>query len=96
MPQLQITAPGGRALEPVTLEDRVLEVGRGEEADLRLDDSSVSRQHAAIGRDRHQAWIQNHDSLNGVWVNGQRVENRAELKNRDRIMIGDFEVTFLT
>lgn len=95
MPQLRITGPDGQALEPVAVDNLPLQIGRGEEADLRLDDGSVSRLHAIVGRSRDQTWIQDHASLNGVWVNGKRVETRVELKNRDRIMVGDFELIYL-
>ena len=67
-------------------------IGRGTEADLRINDPSVSRNHArvvvAAGPDGGlQISIDDLDSTNGVIVNGQRVRH-AELTDGSRIEIG--------
>ena len=71
-----------------------IRIGRAPECDLRLDDSSVSRNHAVIDTIQEQFIIDDLDSVNGVWVNGTRITTRTELKHNDQIMIGDYELRF--
>ena len=96
MPHFQITTPAGQEMPLVDLDRLPLQIGRGADMDLQLDDGSVSRLHALVTSAAERFWIEDNDSLNGVWVNGKRITQRVELNNRDRIMLGDFEVVFLT
>lgn len=53
-------------------------IGRSKsQADLRVDDSNVSRQHAAIERVNGVWYVVDLGSTNGVWVGGERVARRA-------------------
>lgn len=74
---------------PLPPSDIVL--GRDPSCDLVLDAySSVSRRHAAIRVDRsHNQWIiQDLNSSNGTFVNGQRIQGESVLNDRDRIRLG--------
>ena len=66
-------------------------IGRGSEADLRINDPGISRQHARIvvtdTQDDIEVRIEDLGSTNGVVVNGQRVTNVA-LGDGSRIEIG--------
>jgi pSer/pThr/pTyr-binding forkhead associated (FHA) protein len=64
-----------------------LHIGRGLNADLRLDDNSVSRRHAILVARGSSARLLDDRSCNGTFVNGRRVQ-QAELQNGDVIMIG--------
>ena len=75
-------------------EDKVT-VGRDSRADILLDDSTVSRSHAVFIRANGVFTVVESGSLNGTYVNRQRVE-RAQLKNGDEIMIGKFRLVFFT
>lgn len=75
-------------------EDKVT-VGRDSRADILLDDSTVSRSHAVFIRANGVFTAVDSGSLNGTYVNRQRVE-RAQLKNGDEIMIGKFRLVFFT
>ena len=75
-------------------EDKVT-VGRDSRADILLDDSTVSRSHAVFIRANGVFTVVDSGSLNGTYVNRQRVE-RAQLKNGDEIMIGKFRLGFFT
>lgn len=75
-------------------EDKVT-VGRDSRADILLDDSTVSRSHAVFIRANGVFTVVDSGSLNGTYVNRQRVE-RAQLKNGDEIMIGKFRMVFFT
>lgn len=75
-------------------EDKVT-VGRDSHADILLDDSTVSRAHAVFLRSNGVFTVVDSGSLNGTYVNRQRVD-RAQLKNGDEIMIGKFRLVFFT
>ncbi|HTY97987.1 MAG TPA: FHA domain-containing protein [Solirubrobacteraceae bacterium] len=69
------------------LEGEPLHIGRGLAADLRLDDSSVSRRHAILVPRPRGARILDDRSSNGTFVNGRRVQ-QSELRNGDVIVLG--------
>ena len=75
-------------------EDKVT-VGRDAHADILLDDSTVSRAHAVFVRANGEFTVIDSGSLNGTYVNRQRVD-RAVLRNGDEIMIGKFRLVFFT
>ena len=69
-------------------------IGRGRNTELPLDDTSVSRLHSEIRRDAlGQFTIQDLDSLNGVFVNGQAID-MAHLDEGDKVEIGDVGFIF--
>lgn len=63
-------------------------IGRGAEADIRLDDDGVSRRHAKVMLlPRGEVVIQDLGSKNGTYVNSERIE-RWSLREGDRIRVG--------
>jgi hypothetical protein len=78
----------------IALEEQVLHIGRGLSADLRLDDSSVSRRHAILVPRPSGARILDDRSANGTFVNGRRVQ-QAELRSGDVIVLGRVVLRFL-
>ena len=72
-------------------------VGRGNDADLRVNDPGVSRRHAEfrVTEDSHGPRVSVHDlgSTNGVLVNGRRVED-ATLTDGAEIRMGNTTLTF--
>ncbi|MCI2148356.1 FHA domain-containing protein [Bifidobacterium crudilactis] len=75
-------------------EDKVT-VGRDPNADILLDDSTVSRAHALFRRVGNAFHVVDAGSLNGTYVNRERVDD-AELHNGDEIMVGKFRLVFFT
>lgn len=71
------------------------EVGRHPDSDIFLDDITVSRRHAEIRRGAEGFSLHDVGSLNGTYVNRERVE-QAELRSGDEIQIGKFKLVFLT
>ena len=69
-------------------------IGRSLAADVRFDDPTVSRRHALIVRQPDGVRVLDDRSLNGVFVNGERVEWR-ELSDGDEIVVGRYRLTFL-
>ena len=100
---LPITTTGDRPLTQedldsgsrYLLDEDEITVGRDPRADILLDDSTVSRQHAVFRRVNGQFFVVDAGSLNGTYVNRQRVD-QATLKNGDEIMIGKFRLVFFT
>lgn len=67
----------------------VITIGRGPEADLRLEHSSVSRRHARIIVDRREVRVADLDSHNGTRVNGQRLNGARIVTTGDVVAIGE-------
>jgi pSer/pThr/pTyr-binding forkhead associated (FHA) protein/DNA-directed RNA polymerase subunit RPC12/RpoP len=80
--------------EAVELRREWTRVGRSLAADVRFDDPTVSRRHALIVRQPDGVRVLDDRSLNGVFVNGERVEWR-ELRDGDEIVVGRYRLTFL-
>ena len=75
-------------------EDSVV-IGRHPDSDIFLDDITVSRRHAEIKRSGTNFSLTDVGSLNGTYVNRERVEE-AELQAGDEIQIGKFKLVFLS
>ncbi len=70
-------------------------IGRSLTGDLRLDDPTVWRRHALLGRQPDGTRLLDDRSLNGVFVNGERVEWTI-LKDGDEIEIGRYRLNFIS
>lgn len=70
-------------------------IGRSLAADVRFDDPTVSRRHALLVRQADGVRVLDDRSLNGVFVNGERIEWRA-LDHGDEIMVGRYRLTFVS
>ncbi len=70
-------------------------VGRSLAADVRFDDPTVSRRHALIVRHPDGVRLLDDRSLNGVFVNGARVDGKA-LKDGDEIIVGRYRLAFVS
>ena len=62
-------------------------IGRSLAADVRFDDPTVSRRHALIVRGPDGVRVLDDRSLNGVFVNGERVE-WSTLQDGDEVLVG--------
>jgi pSer/pThr/pTyr-binding forkhead associated (FHA) protein len=70
-------------------------IGRSLTGDVRLDDPTVSRRHALLGRQPDGVRLLDDRSLNGVFVNGERVEWTI-LQDGDEIEIGRYRLNFIS
>lgn len=77
------------------LDKDVVTCGRDASRDIFLDDVTVSRRHAEIRRHDNDFTIVDSDSLNGTFVNRNRVDE-AQLANGDEIQIGKFKLVIFT
>jgi len=69
-------------------------IGRSLAADVRFDDATVSRRHALIVNQADGTRVLDDRSLNGVYVNGRRVE-WSPLRDGDQIVVGRHTLWFL-
>ena len=89
---LQLEDGDERALLPIA--DGTTRIGRGFDADVRLDDQSVSRRHAILHQRPNSMRLLDDRSANGTFVNGRRV-SEAELHDGDVIVLGRVVLTYL-
>jgi pSer/pThr/pTyr-binding forkhead associated (FHA) protein len=90
---LLVVQRGPNAGSTFLIDKDVTTAGRHPESDIFLDDVTVSRRHAEFRRKDSRFYIQDSGSLNGTYVNRQRVES-TELAGGDELQIGKFKLTF--
>ncbi|HFE46417.1 MAG TPA: FHA domain-containing protein [Nannocystis exedens] len=94
-PFLQVSAPGPQGvLRQLDLKGDVMVIGRSPRGDVVLDLDGVSRRHAELSHDAEGWWIRDLGSVNGTFVNGERLEERHLLKIGDRIEIEGFGLLY--
>jgi diguanylate cyclase (GGDEF)-like protein len=86
---------------PIPLERPEVILGRALEADVRVNDSKVSRRHAMIRKSFNEETqktdyiVTDFGSRNGTYVNGERMSREEKvLQNGDKITIGDHILRF--
>ena len=89
---IEVQGPSETLLLPLGRD--IVHIGRGLAADLRLDESSVSRRHAILVPRPSGARILDDRSSNGTLVNGRRVQ-QADLRNGDIIVLGRVVMRYL-
>jgi predicted RNA-binding Zn-ribbon protein involved in translation (DUF1610 family) len=90
---LAYRAPEGTVVA-FSLQREWTRIGRSLAADVRFDDPTVSRRHALIVRQADGLRVLDDRSLNGVFVNGERVE-WSTLADGDEIVIGRHHLHFV-
>jgi two-component system, cell cycle response regulator len=63
-------------------------IGRHPNAELRIMDDGVSRQHAVVHREGNDLWVEDLDSRNGTYVNGNKIAQRTRLTEGDKLQVG--------
>jgi pSer/pThr/pTyr-binding forkhead associated (FHA) protein len=90
---LLIALSGANVGSRFLLDVDVTVAGRHEDADILLDDSTVSRKHVEFIKREEKFFVRDIGSLNGTYVNKQRIDE-TELHNGDEIQIGKYHLTF--
>jgi len=94
-PWLEYFPEGSSTIVRAPLEKDVWTIGRAESADLQIDSTRVSREHARIVLRNEKYTLHDLGSTNGTHVNGQLID-QIELADGDVIGVADTEITFLT
>jgi FHA domain len=93
-PKLRVqSAAGLSAGSAYDLSDGAL-LGRGEQADIRLEDSFASSRHARLVPQGGVMVLEDLGSTNGTYLNGEALRGPQPLHAGDTIRIGDSEFTF--
>ncbi|MGH2725523.1 MAG: FHA domain-containing protein [Actinomycetota bacterium] len=85
---------GPNAGSSFLLDKDLTAAGRHPASDIFLDDITVSRRHAEVLREGSRFLVKDVGSLNGTYVNRERVDV-AELSSGDELQIGKFKLVFL-
>jgi pSer/pThr/pTyr-binding forkhead associated (FHA) protein len=91
---LVIRSGGGRGGESFGIEGERVTIGRSPDADVFLDDVTVSRNHALVVKRRDGLYIDDLGSLNGTYVNRRRIESH-KLRHGDELQVGKYKLTYL-
>jgi pSer/pThr/pTyr-binding forkhead associated (FHA) protein len=86
-----IVRSGPQAGDRFALTGDVTRLGRHPESEIMLDDITVSRRHASIERTAEGYVVTDAGSLNGTYVNHERIE-RAVLHHGDELQVGKFRL----
>ena len=84
---------GPQAGVALSLEAPVTTLGRHQDSEISLDDITVSRRHAEIVRTASGYVVRDSGSLNGTYVNNQRIDE-APLRQGDELQVGKFRLVF--
>lgn len=76
------------------LDHNITHIGRGTEADIRLDEHRVSRSHAVLVRHGRHFRVLDNRSSNGTFVNGRRI-SATNLEHGDEILVGPVGMQYL-
>jgi pSer/pThr/pTyr-binding forkhead associated (FHA) protein len=90
---LLIVKRGANAGARFLLDQDVTTVGRHPNADIFLDDVTVSRRHAEFLRSGNEFTVRDLASLNGTYFDGERIE-KIVLTDGAEVQIGKFRLTF--
>ena len=90
---LLVVLRGPNAGARFLLDSDEVSTGRHPHSDIFLDDVTVSRKHATFRREGDVFLVRDVGSLNGTYVNRERIDEAA-LKTRDEVQIGKFRLVF--
>jgi hypothetical protein len=91
---LLVVKRGPNAGARFVLDSEVTRAGRHPESDIFLDDITVSRRHAEFVRRDSGYMVRDVGSLNGTYVNRERIEETG-LSSGDEVQIGKFKLVYM-
>lgn len=71
-------------------EGQTLTIGRSKDANVKIDNTGISRFQASMRMKDGKIYIEDTDSLNGTFVNGNKIQTQTLVSENDRIDIGKF------
>lgn len=85
-----VTVKGPNPGQSFSLHGDTTSIGRQPDVDVYLESLAVSRQHARILRQNGSFFIEDLDSSNGTYVNGEKLQQRRPLTEHDMVQIGPY------
>ncbi|MEQ9400623.1 MAG: FHA domain-containing protein [Longimicrobiales bacterium] len=93
MPKLTVLV-GRKTMQVYDLDqDRIL-VGRGEDADVLIDNPSLSRKHCEFRKEGDGWVLEDLGSSNGTFLHGEKLTGPTPIKSGDEVGLGKFSVVF--
>ena len=89
-----IVTRGPKRGSRILLDQPLTTAGRHPDSDIFLDDITVSRRHAEVAHDGQRFVVSDVGSLNGTYVNRERIEER-ELHDGDELQVGKYKLAFV-
>lgn len=86
--------PGAANYTEFSLKEKEISIGRGSDCDIVLNDKKCSRKNSLITKNALDVRIKDLNSVNGTYVNGQKISTEHELSAGDKIRIGDVDFVF--
>ena len=93
-PRLVVERAPGHAPGMIYDLDADLVLGRGDRAEIRLEDPFASARHARVYEQGNIVVIEDLGSTNGTYLNEELLESPRPLHPGDRVRIGDSEFAF--
>lgn len=94
MPKL-VLSMDGLVLKELALTKERTTIGRKPDNDIQIDNLAISGHHAVITCITNDAFLEDQNSTNGTYLNGQPVKKNV-LRNNDVIELGKYKIKFLT
>ena len=94
MPRL-ILSMDGLVLKEMVLEKERTTIGRKPHNDIQIDNLAISGDHAAIVTILNDAFLEDMNSTNGTYVNGQPVKKHV-LQSNDVIELGKYRLKYIS
>ncbi|MCE7946430.1 MAG: FHA domain-containing protein [Chloroflexi bacterium CFX4] len=93
--RLDVYWPNGPS-ESYPLDKQTIAIGRSTGNDIALDATSVSRYHITISYENGQAVLRDKESVNGTYVDGERIkpEDAIILRGGEEIQMGDLRLIY--
>jgi len=89
-----VVRAGPNAGSTFAVDKEVITAGRHPDSDIFLDDITVSRRHAEVRRDGVRLTVSDVGSLNGTYLNRERIE-QGELADGDTVQVGKFKLVYV-
>ncbi|WP_435769914.1 FHA domain-containing protein [Nocardioides sp. SYSU DS0651] len=90
---LLVVQKGPGAGSRFLLDQDEVAAGRHPDSGIFLDDVTVSRRHAVFRREGDTFTVEDAGSLNGTYVNRDRIE-KVQLKDSDEVQVGKYRLVF--
>jgi pSer/pThr/pTyr-binding forkhead associated (FHA) protein len=74
----------------IVLDKAITMIGRHPDCDVVLTSSrKISRKHCCVALVNNRYLVRDLGSMNGVWINGKRIERESEIRVGDQVAFGD-------
>jgi len=93
MPKL-ILSMDGLVLKEIPLDKERLTIGRKPNNDIQIDNLAISGQHAVITTILNDAFLEDRNSTNGTYVNGQPIKKHV-LQSNDVVELGKYRLRYI-